>query len=95
VLAAAPAPAPRAKKPKQRAAPAPAPGGAGGTFSFHPEDAHVQAAAAHAVDYSFTHAPPREQDAFGLDTGGRMMLVPADRFAGFVAAISEAYAVPA
>lgn len=50
--------------------------------------------AIHTADYAFTTATePREKDSFGLDTRGRMMLVPADRFPQLVDKISEVYAV--
>jgi protein BCP1 len=51
--------------------------------------------AIHSVDYAFTTAPtePRDKDSFGLDTRGRMMLVPADRFPQLVNKMSEVYAV--
>jgi len=49
----------------------------------------------HSVEYAFTtaSAEPRERDAFGLDTRGRMMLVAADRFAQLIDKMSEVYAV--
>jgi protein BCP1 len=50
--------------------------------------------ASHTLDYSFSSAEPREKDSFGLDTGGRMMLVPADRFQELIASLNEAYTVP-
>jgi protein BCP1 len=82
---------PRNKKQKKTTTAA---GGVGGTFSFHPEDEHIQAAASHTLDYSFTNAPARDKEAFGLDTGGRIMVMPFANLAGFVSAISQAYAVP-
>lgn len=50
--------------------------------------------ASHTLDYSFSSAEPREKDSFGLDTGGRVMLVPANRFQELVASLNEAYTVP-
>ena len=35
----------------------------------------------------------REKDSFGLDTRGRIMLVPADRFPQLVDKIGQVYAV--
>ncbi|CAL1696988.1 unnamed protein product [Somion occarium] len=67
---------------------------AGGVFSFHPEDEVIQKFATHTLDYSFTNAQPREQDSFGLDVGGRMMLVPADRLSNLVATLNETFAPP-
>jgi len=65
-----------------------------GVYSFHPEDEYIQKVASHTLDYSFSSAEPREKDSFGLDTGGRMMLIPADRFQELVASLNEAYTVP-
>jgi protein BCP1 len=48
--------------------------------------------AAHTIDYSFTHATPRDKESFGLDTGGRMMLVAADQLAVFAQTIGDVYA---
>ena len=50
--------------------------------------------AAHALDYTFTHAQPRDAEAFGLDTGGRLMLIPTTRLREIIAALAEAYPQP-
>jgi protein BCP1 len=63
------------------------------TIANHLYFLHIQAAS-HSQNYSFTSAEPREKDAFGLDTGGRMMLVPAEKFRELVDNLCEAYAVP-
>ncbi|KAH7922392.1 hypothetical protein BV22DRAFT_1037516 [Leucogyrophana mollusca] len=65
-----------------------------GVYPFHPEDEYIQRVASHSVDYAFTNAQPREKDSFGLDTGGRMMLVPANRLQELVNIISEVYKPP-
>jgi len=65
-----------------------------GVYSFHPEDEYIHKVASHTLDYSFSSAEPREKDSFGLDTGGRMMLVPADRFQELIVSLNEAYTVP-
>ncbi|KAH9949480.1 p21-C-terminal region-binding protein-domain-containing protein [Amylocystis lapponica] len=83
------APVPRTKRRKQAVAAPPS-----GVYPFHPEDELIRRVATHALDYSFTNVQPREKDAFGLDMGGRMMLVPADRLRELVAMLSEAYAAP-
>ncbi|KIK65956.1 hypothetical protein GYMLUDRAFT_38423 [Collybiopsis luxurians FD-317 M1] len=68
---------------------------ADGVYSFHPEDEHVKQAASHTIDYAFTTAPsePRDSESFGLDTRGRLMLVPFEHFEGLVKGMNEAYAV--
>ncbi|KIM81735.1 hypothetical protein PILCRDRAFT_97612 [Piloderma croceum F 1598] len=72
---------------------------ADGIYPFHPEDEYIQKLASHTHDYPLhpthqnTNAPPREKDAFGLDTRGRMMLLPAERFLEVVSGLSEVYGV--
>lgn len=58
---------------------------------FHPEDEHFQQASVHSIHYPFTNAQPREADAFGLDTRGCLMLVPADGFPYLVSDLQECY----
>ncbi|KAF8491272.1 p21-C-terminal region-binding protein-domain-containing protein, partial [Gautieria morchelliformis] len=86
---------PPAKRPrKKKAVHVSNEGGKAATFSFHPEDEHIQNFASHTLDYEFTNSQPREQDSFGLDMAARMMLVPADRLPALVEAMGEAYAAP-
>ncbi|THH10574.1 hypothetical protein EW145_g1221 [Phellinidium pouzarii] len=79
-------------KNKPPAAPAPLQGTGPSTYSFHPEDEHIQKYAAYVMDYPLTSQAPRE-DAFGFDMGGRMMLVPADKFQTMIDEMSTAYSV--
>ncbi|KAI0369884.1 hypothetical protein BV20DRAFT_967212 [Pilatotrama ljubarskyi] len=82
--------APRTKRQKQSEPPQGA-----GVYPFHPEDDIIRRFATHSLDYTFTHAQPREkEDAFGLDTGGRMMLIPADRLRDVAAALAQAFPQP-
>ncbi|KAH9891208.1 p21-C-terminal region-binding protein-domain-containing protein [Cubamyces lactineus] len=81
--------APRTKRQKQSEPPQGA-----GVYPFHPEDDIIRKFAAHTVDYTFTHAQPREADSFGLDTGGRVMLIPASRLRDIGAALAEAFPQP-
>ncbi|KAF9007900.1 p21-C-terminal region-binding protein-domain-containing protein [Cyathus striatus] len=66
-----------------------------GIFSFHPEDEVIKQATVHTLDYTFTTAAPepRDRESFGLDTRGRMMLVPAERFEELVQKMLEVYSV--
>ncbi|KAL5518439.1 BCP1 [Sanghuangporus vaninii] len=68
------------------------------TYSFHPEDEYIQKHASHTLDYaltSSTHSESRDgEDAFGLDVGGRMMLVPAENLRSMVEEMNTAFAVP-
>ncbi|KAL1952423.1 hypothetical protein VTO73DRAFT_1572 [Trametes versicolor] len=81
--------APRAKRQKQSDPPQGA-----GVYPFHPEDDIIRKFAAHTLDYTFTHAQPRTEEAFGLDTGGRMMLIPTSRLRDIAAALAEAFPQP-
>ncbi|KAI0656746.1 p21-C-terminal region-binding protein-domain-containing protein [Cubamyces menziesii] len=81
--------APRTKRQKQSEPPQGA-----GVYPFHPEDDIIRKFATHTLDYTFTHAQPREADSFGLDTGGRMMLIPATRLRDIATALAEAFPQP-
>jgi protein BCP1 len=48
----------------------------------------------HTHSYTFTSSKPREKDSFGLDTGGRMMLVEAGRLPELIGMMAEKYVVP-
>ncbi|GBE78634.1 Protein bcp1 [Sparassis crispa] len=80
--------APRSKRQKQAPTSAPS---TPGLYPFHPEDECIQKFAVHSLDYAFPHAQPRED---GLDLGGRMMLVPANRLRDLVAALADSYPSP-
>ncbi|KAJ3785414.1 p21-C-terminal region-binding protein-domain-containing protein [Lentinula aff. detonsa] len=66
-----------------------------GVYSFHPEDEFIMQASSHAIDYAFTAAPvePRDSESFGLDTRGRLMLVPFENFEKLVQTMSEALTI--
>ncbi|KNZ71530.1 Protein bcp1 [Termitomyces sp. J132] len=61
-----------------------------GIYPYHPEDECIKSASIHSVDYRFkVDSEPREKDSFGLDTRGRIMLVPGERFPELIAKMSE------
>ncbi|KAL5495809.1 BCP1 [Sanghuangporus weigelae] len=70
------------------------------TYSFHPEDEYIQKHASHTLDYALTSESSASsssrdgEDAFGLDVGGRMMLVPAENLRSMVEEMSAAFVVP-
>lgn len=68
--------------------------GGDGVYGFHPEDEEVTKLSTHVLTYSYTKAPPRDAESVGLDIGGRLMLVPADRFGAFVRTIGEVFSAP-
>ncbi|EPS98118.1 hypothetical protein FOMPIDRAFT_1051865 [Fomitopsis schrenkii] len=84
-------PAPRSKRQKQVTSQQST---SGGVHPFHPEDEHIQKLALHSLDYNFTSTQPRGENAFGLDMGGRMMLIPATRLRDLVAVLQQIYAPP-
>ncbi|PCH33067.1 hypothetical protein WOLCODRAFT_111218 [Wolfiporia cocos MD-104 SS10] len=84
-------PAPRTKRQKHAVPTQPSPGR---VYPFHPEDEHIQKLALHSLDYTFTRAQPREEGGVGLDTGGRMMLIPAARLPELVSTLLDAYPAP-
>ena len=69
-----------------------APHGSSPIFAYHPEDDLIARVspdetrvdmsdnllqyASHMADFSYTLAPDREQNSFGVDTRGRIMIVP-------------------
>lgn len=67
----------------------------GGVFPFHPEDDVLAKFASHTFDFSLTSSQPREQDSFGLDTGGRIMIIPSENLPQIAIALNEAFAPPA
>ncbi|KAL1741334.1 BCP1 family [Schizophyllum fasciatum] len=64
---------------------------ADGVYAFHPEDGVIAEFATHVADYPFARAEPRDRESFGLDTRGRLMLVPAERFVDMVRKMGETY----
>ncbi|KAI0063090.1 hypothetical protein BV25DRAFT_1802701 [Artomyces pyxidatus] len=79
---------------KRRSAAVPPPSTSGGVYSYHHEDEFTQKFALHSLDYQLSNAPPRDKESFGLEQGGRLILVPANKLLEFIATISEAYATP-
>ncbi|KAJ8509551.1 hypothetical protein ONZ45_g8287 [Pleurotus djamor] len=68
---------------------------ADGIYAFHPEDELIMQYATHTLNYGFNRASqePRNAESFGLDTRGRVMLVPAERLEELVKRMEETYIV--
>jgi len=64
-----------------------------GTYSYHPEDEVLEKYASYSMNYEFTHKQVREEDAFGADIGGKLMLIPADKLKEVVDEMAERYTV--
>lgn len=50
--------------------------------------------ATYTLDYPLSTQVPREDDSFGLDIAGRLMLVAAENFQPMIDEMSAAYSVP-
>ncbi|KII91142.1 hypothetical protein PLICRDRAFT_37839 [Plicaturopsis crispa FD-325 SS-3] len=68
---------------------------ADGVYSFHPEDEVIMKHASYTHTYVIDDARSKdeENDAFGLDLRGRIMLVPADKLRDIVKEVGETYSV--
>ncbi|KAI0271718.1 p21-C-terminal region-binding protein-domain-containing protein [Gloeopeniophorella convolvens] len=71
-----------------------APSSTGGTFSFHHEDECIQQLASYSLDYPLTHAVPRDKESFGLEQGGRLMLISADKLPQLVQNLTTTFPQP-
>ncbi|TFK67662.1 hypothetical protein BDN72DRAFT_770445, partial [Pluteus cervinus] len=83
-----------AKKAKKAAASVPAGSRpADGLYLFHPEDDCIKQFATHTVNYAYTKGPstPRDSESFGLDTRGRMTLVPRENLDALISKMEETY----
>ncbi|KLO08164.1 hypothetical protein SCHPADRAFT_894075 [Schizopora paradoxa] len=61
------------------------------TYSYHPEDACIQSHSLFTLDYPLTTQQPRDEESLGLDMGGRIMAVPAERFQELVDKMMESH----
>ncbi|KAI0706227.1 p21-C-terminal region-binding protein-domain-containing protein [Cytidiella melzeri] len=61
---------------------------------IHPEDEQILQLATSTVDFTYSTAVQRDSDSLGLDLGGRLMLMPAERLPQLVNALAEAYPPP-
>ncbi|KAI0344208.1 hypothetical protein BDW22DRAFT_1355537 [Trametopsis cervina] len=63
-------------------------------ISVHPEDEQIGQLATFTTDFNYSTALPRDSESFGLDLGGRLMLMPAERLPQLVQALTEAHPAP-
>ncbi|KAI9460114.1 p21-C-terminal region-binding protein-domain-containing protein [Lactarius psammicola] len=63
----------------------------GGVFPFHHEDQCIQELASHSLDFSLSNALPREKEAFGLEQGGRLILLPAEKLSQLIVNLAAAF----
>ncbi|WWC69383.1 uncharacterized protein I206_103322 [Kwoniella pini CBS 10737] len=50
-----------------------------GTFAYHPEEEFIDNLATHVHTYPFKTAPKRDEDAFGVEQFGRLVLISNDK----------------
>lgn len=67
---------------------------ADGLYDFHPEDTLLKEYAVGYVDYTFDREGERNEESFGLDTRGRVMVLERGRVEGLVGRMGEVYAPP-
>ncbi|KAH8988214.1 p21-C-terminal region-binding protein-domain-containing protein [Lactarius akahatsu] len=67
------------------------PSSTGGVFSFHHEDQYTQELASHSLDFSLSNALPREKESFGLEQGGRLILLPADKLPQLISNLAATF----
>ncbi|KAH9060727.1 p21-C-terminal region-binding protein-domain-containing protein [Lactarius vividus] len=70
------------------------PSSTGGVFPFHHEDQCIQELASHSLDFSLSNALPREKESFGLEQGGRLILLPADKLPQLVSNLAATFLQP-
>jgi protein BCP1 len=70
------------------------PSSTGGVFSFHHEDQYIQELASHSLDFSLSNALPRDKESFGLEQGGRLILIPADKLPQLISNLAAAFVQP-
>ncbi|KAI9638043.1 p21-C-terminal region-binding protein-domain-containing protein [Dioszegia hungarica] len=61
-----------------------------GTFPYHPEEAYLDDVATTVHTYPFKSAQPRDDDSFGVEQHGRLVLLTAAAMTSAVAAMEEA-----
>ncbi|KAH9982076.1 p21-C-terminal region-binding protein-domain-containing protein [Lactifluus volemus] len=72
----------------------PSPSNAGGVFTFHHEDQCLQQLASYSLNYSLSKSLPREKESFGLEQGGRMMLLSMDQLPQLVSNLATTFPQP-
>ncbi|OCF71784.1 protein BCP1 [Kwoniella mangroviensis CBS 8886] len=61
-----------------------------GTFAYHPEEEFIDNVATHVHTYPFKTAPKRDEDAFGVEQFGRLVLISGDKLKTAVEAMQAA-----
>lgn len=61
-----------------------------GSFTYHPEEEMVDARATAVYSYALKTAPPRNDESFGVEQFGRLVLISAGKLTEAVKAMEEA-----
>lgn len=61
-----------------------------GSFTYHPEEELIDSRAVAVHSYPLKTAPPRDEESFGVEQFGRLVLVETDKLAESVGAMLEA-----
>ncbi|KAG2134571.1 p21-C-terminal region-binding protein-domain-containing protein [Suillus bovinus] len=67
---------------------------ADGVYPFHPEDEEIRKFASHHLIFPYSNAQPRNAESFGLDTAGRLMLVPAAQLTELTRVLGDVFRPP-
>ncbi|KAG2156997.1 p21-C-terminal region-binding protein-domain-containing protein [Suillus clintonianus] len=67
---------------------------ADGVYPFHPEDEEIRKFASHHLIFPYSNAQPRDAESFGLDTAGRLMLVPAAQLTELARVLGNVFQPP-
>ncbi|CAE6507447.1 unnamed protein product [Rhizoctonia solani] len=59
--------------------------------SYHAEDEHIEKIASAKAEYEYTSRIEREQDSFGVDVAGRVMVFPHSKFAALVSLVDAGF----
>ncbi|KAG8713641.1 hypothetical protein FRC11_011542, partial [Ceratobasidium sp. 423] len=59
--------------------------------SYHAEDECIEKVASAKAEYEYTHKIEREEDSFGVDLAGRVMVFPQSRFADLVSLMDAGF----
>ncbi|KAG1829414.1 p21-C-terminal region-binding protein-domain-containing protein [Suillus variegatus] len=65
-----------------------------GVYPFHPEDEEIRKFASHHLIFPYSNAQPRNAESFGLDTAGRLMLVPAAQLTELARVLGDVFQPP-
>lgn len=63
---------------------------AAGSFAYHPEEEFIDRLASHVHMFPLKSAPPRDDESFGVEQFGRLVLIEREKLRKAVEAMEEA-----